>query len=511
MKTDRIQKTAYSGYAFLTAALLLGICSKSSPLYPMNDWVDVHCFLTMGKSLINGLVPYADLYEQKGPVLYFLYALVSLISDKSFWGVYLLEILSFGLFLLFSGKIVRLYTQSDLFAWGSLPLLGLGVVLSPAFSHGGSVEQMCLFMMAYGLYTVLKAVRNRQSLSFAEGLCNGIFAGMMLWIKFTMLGFYVGLCLFVVFWYLAWLRSFPKLLRLIGQFLLGVAAVSAIVLVYFVANHAVDDLFTAYFYNNIFLYPNDSQVSKLSQILYCLRWALFYNSSFSWMVMLGFVYLLCSCRRHLPQLLCVCLCFVGTVTLTYWGGKGIMDGYKYYDLVLAGFIMFAPVAIWKMLQLLVDGFRLPGLSQWLLSRRWTACVLTAALLLGISLPIAAKYGKNVYLMHYEKEDMPQYQFAQIISQAEQPTLLNYGFLDGGFYYAADVLPTCRYFCTFNVLTPDMWQEQNRFVEDGLVEFVVTRQHRLSAYGLDTSHYQLVDTAQMMFEGIDFTYYLYQRK
>ncbi len=30
------------------------ICSKSSPLYPYNDWVDVNCFFTMGRSMLHG-------------------------------------------------------------------------------------------------------------------------------------------------------------------------------------------------------------------------------------------------------------------------------------------------------------------------------------------------------------------------------------------------------------------------------------------------------------------------
>ena len=78
-------------FSFLVSTLFLLVCTKSSPLYPMNDWVDVHCFFTMGKSILNGIVPYAELYEQKGPVLYFMYAIAALISDRSFIGVFLLE------------------------------------------------------------------------------------------------------------------------------------------------------------------------------------------------------------------------------------------------------------------------------------------------------------------------------------------------------------------------------------------------------------------------------------
>ena len=46
-------------------------CTKNSWLYSFNDWVDGNAFFTMGKGMVNGLVPYKDLFEQKGPLLYF--------------------------------------------------------------------------------------------------------------------------------------------------------------------------------------------------------------------------------------------------------------------------------------------------------------------------------------------------------------------------------------------------------------------------------------------------------
>lgn len=511
MKTEQLKKYGIYIYAFLASALLILICSKSSPLYPMNDWVDVHCFLTMGKSLLHGLVPYADLYEQKGPVLYFIYALVSMISEDSFFGVYLLETVTFGLFLLFSAKIVGLYTGDSWLCWLTIPLLGAAIVTSRAFCHGGSVEEICLFMMAYGLYTVLKAVKYKEPLSFREGFLNGLFAGMILWIKFTMLGFYVGLCLFVIIWYCISLRSLRHLLTLIGQFLLGVAAVTAVVLIFFVANGALGDLFTAYFYNNIFLYPNESDTSKLDQILFCIKWGIVYNPTFSWMLAAGLISMLIQIRKSAYDLLCVVFCFAGLTGLTYWGGKGVMDGYMYYDLVLAEFTMFAPVLLWHLIQLLKCHIRFPKLPDKIWSQRWIAGLLSAAILLGGSLIFAGETGRNVYLMDYEKQDMPQYRFAEIISQSDTPTLLNYGFLDGGFYYAADVIPNCKFFCTFNVAAPDMWQTQNQYIEEGLVEYVITRRYQLSAYGLNDDHYELVDEATMIFEGIEFTYYLYRLK
>ena len=59
------------------SAVVLALCSKSSPLYAFNDWMDANIFFTMGKSMFRGKVLYRDVFDHKGPVLYFLYGLAS--------------------------------------------------------------------------------------------------------------------------------------------------------------------------------------------------------------------------------------------------------------------------------------------------------------------------------------------------------------------------------------------------------------------------------------------------
>ena len=42
-------------FACLASYSVLAVCSKSSFLYPMNDWVDVNCFFTVGRGILHGL------------------------------------------------------------------------------------------------------------------------------------------------------------------------------------------------------------------------------------------------------------------------------------------------------------------------------------------------------------------------------------------------------------------------------------------------------------------------
>ena len=274
-------------WSLLLSALFIGLASKSSPLYPLNDWVDVNCFFTMGRSLLDGMVPYRDLYEQKGPVLYFIFAIISLFSRESYLGVYLLEVVTYGLFLYFSGLIAQLYLGKTPIVYLLTAIIAALLPISWSFTHGGSVEQHSLFIIAYALYTFLRAMKENCVLTKKEALINGVFAGMLLWIKYTMLGVYLGLALFVIIWYLTTKQSVKQLFMTIGQFLLGIAAVSSTVFVYFAINGALDDLFTCYFYNNIFLYPSESEGFRLLLIAECLVDALQRNGCYAWMLYLG--------------------------------------------------------------------------------------------------------------------------------------------------------------------------------------------------------------------------------
>ena len=501
--TKKFQKYTPLFFCFAAAALFLLFCSKSSPLYPMNDWVDVNCFYTMGKSLLAGKVPYLDLYEQKGPVLYFIYALIALVSPGSYFGVYLLEVVTYGLFLYYGGKILQLYMGETLLAWGLMIIAGGFICVTHAFSHGASVEEMTLFMSAYALYVGLKACKENRALQFREAFLCGIWAGMLLWIKYTMLGAYLGLAVFILLWYPGWGQG-KQLLRTIGAFFAGLGAVTAVVFVYFLFAGGLDELWTVYFYNNIFLYAKESDVSKLETVRECLLHTLQLNDKYTWLFIPGFLWMAVYVVKDPRPFLLASLSFICMALGTYWGGWKI----SYYGLVFSVFTIFGALAIGRLLQLI----RLDRFWAKLTRNRFSiGALLLTAVICTTSLCVL-KNNRNSYLMGTPKEEMPQYQFAEIINQEEDPSLLNYGFLDGGFYYAADVVPDCYFFCQLNVVAPGMFDIPRDQINEGTVDFVVTRDRPLEDYyNVDTSNYDLVDTAELYFEGKTRTYRLYRLK
>ena len=228
-------------FSLLVSAAVLTVCSKNSFLYPMNDWVDVNCFFTVGRGITHGLVPYRDLYDQKGPLLYFVYALAALISEHSFLGVFVIEALLFSLFLYLGGRTAELLSEKPGAFWLTTAGLGIGIPLSPAFSHGGSAEEFFLPAFAGALYIVLKAMHERRPLTRRQSALLGVLAAAALWTKYTFCGLFAGLAAAVLIWYSVD-RMWKALPGTILWALAGAVAISTPVLLWYVFRGAFGPL-----------------------------------------------------------------------------------------------------------------------------------------------------------------------------------------------------------------------------------------------------------------------------
>jgi hypothetical protein len=153
-------------------------------------------------------------------------------------------------------------------------------------------------------------------------------------------------------------------------------------------------------------------------------------------------------------------------------------------------------------------YKIPFLSR--ISLRSGVAAAANAVLIVALMVYAFGASSNTYLLGTAKEDLPQYRFAEKMQEVESPTLLNYGFLDGGFYFAADILPSSPYFCQLNLITEEQDQAMRQQVENGMVDFVVTQEMKLEDCGLKVCPYTLVDSADMVLEGDTYTYRLYQK-
>ena len=236
----------------LAATVTITFVSTSSPLYPFNPWDDVNVFFTMGRGIKHGLVPYKDIFDHKGPLLYFIYAIATLVSEKTFVGVWIIECIAASVYAVFSWKIAKLFSEPSKYTIVLMPLL-LGLVYTcRMFNFGGNTEELCFPLLTIALYLGLKAIANGDGLpSKTDALVCGLISGALFWLKYTFLGFMIGFIIYILCLSIK-RKAFARLWSMVWRFLAGIIAICIPVLLYFAVTGSLGYLWEAYFYDNIF-------------------------------------------------------------------------------------------------------------------------------------------------------------------------------------------------------------------------------------------------------------------
>lgn len=477
--------------AVISSVLTLLVATTSSPLYATNFWTDTNIFLTIGRGIANGMAPYRDLVDQKGPLIFLIYAVAALITDGSFFGAFLLEVLSMTVFTFISWRLVSLYGEGRL-TLAAIPLTALVTVCCTAFTQGGSAEEFNLPALTLALYVTLRRMKEGKTCKTAWKL-HTAFGAAMGWVfsvKYTDCGLFfgLGLCLALFVWYT---ESFKVAVRMASQMLAGFLVIVLPVTLYLVASGALWDCLDTYFIQNIFVYSG-TPMSLTGHIYNALAYLRTQSATNPAVALLGFagvafVSLHAFVRREkgflfraaaMPMAAGMLLLFC------YWGEIA----HPYYALAFACLVPlgFAPLGI--LVKRMDRGTWLPVAA---------AVALTAILPQQLCLAVP--------LQQVKREDMPQTVFAGILREEENPTLLDISSLDHGFYLAADILPDCRYFCVLNANAKEQQEAIEEYLSTGKTRFVVTR------YSDPGERYERIAEASGVFDlNSPQTYYLYER-
>ena len=480
-------------YCLVISFVFMLIGTKSSPLYVINDWVDSNCFFTVGKGMMNGLVPYLDLFEQKGPLLYFIHGIAYLISNKSFFGVYILESISFAIFLYFVYKTIRLYLN-DKQAICLLPILSAIILTTEAFKMGDSAEEFVFPFLAYSLYTFMCCIKMNSKLSRRDFIVNGICAGCVLWIKYSMIGFWFAWMMFIFVDYIL-NRRYKESIKICLYYLFGMLLATIPWLIYFGIHGALDVLFDVYFGINLSAYSTSMPIlMKLKSCFEIFVRATRRNVFAGFLIFLGAITLLCDDDIKRRNKVFSIIAFSFLILTVYIGGFA----FKYYYLIFTPFCIFGVIGLFKVFYQLFD----INFDKW----KDILCLFITV----FSFWYLVINGKNVDDIRLTKDDYAQYVFLDYINEVSNATILNYGFLDGGFYLTTGSLPNNRYFMRLNLKYenyPAMMDSQNDSIRKKKTDFVILR----TRYMIDSNRLRVPHLYENYKLVIEFTQFSEKRK
>lgn len=255
LKTSRL--IAPLGY--LSFMLLSLVLMPTSFLFRYTPFNDITTMFAMADGMQHGLVPFKDLFEQRGPIMYFLHVIaLKLVPGIPLHGIYLIELVNFAVCYYFLYKIAALRWSNELIKSGLA--LGALILLTQSFTYnyGASPEEFCLAPNLYALYLLCRYFKrdsNYFTLTKLESFGLGLGIGWQILIKYSnlnitgavaILAFISTLCLKQ-----AWSKRFKAAGSLVGYAILGAMVMFTPWLIYFGMHHAIGDFFYEYFIANL--------------------------------------------------------------------------------------------------------------------------------------------------------------------------------------------------------------------------------------------------------------------
>lgn len=262
---EKLKKPTWKLVYFLACIVLMLICAGfTSPLYPHYTGLDSSMFLITAKGIVNGKVAYADLFDHKGPVFFWIEALGYACGGRT--GVWLLECLLAILDLLLLDRLCALFHAKR-----STVIVPTAAVFFYLFQHGNLTEELSMPLILLGLYLELKFLASEEEKhSPLIGFVYGIILGLLAFIRLNnaIILCALLLCIAIV---LIHNKQWGNLLNNLFLGILGLAVVTVPVCLYYYRHGALDDMLYATFLHNLIYAKNDTHDPILSaKILYYL-------------------------------------------------------------------------------------------------------------------------------------------------------------------------------------------------------------------------------------------------
>ena len=315
-------------------ALVAGLLVMISPAFPWNGGVemtDSSVFLTVGKQMKAGMVPYVDTFDHKGPLLYIINFIGMIINETK--GIFVFEFLAILGTLWFMFKIFQLKNYKNTWFSMVMTILLFTPFVNLYLSDGGNLtEQYAMPFIAFASYVFVRY--------FIEGKLSkkmvffvGVSFSCVLMLRMNMVGIWIVFCI-AVFARCVLKKEYHRLWGYIVSFFFGSVVVILPIIVWLVSSNAFNAFVETYFLFNL-TYLGEKEDSIQSAVLFFMQDILVVTSLCLNIWMIFF-------RNNKERSLSIWyfVVYVFCILLACMSGRI----YSHYGMVLAPFVVF-PFAV----------------------------------------------------------------------------------------------------------------------------------------------------------------------
>ena len=355
IEAKRVQFSVYAIFFLVSFIFLL-----NSPQHPIREsamFTDSGVFQTIAMAIRDGLLPYRDSFDHKGPILYIINLVGVLIDTKH--GIWYIELLSLFAFSVFFYKISRLVSD-NLFV--NFFAVALSFCLLNNFYEGGNfTEEYAMPLIAYSLYVFLDFLINRKVTRWRIFVCGVCLAAVLL-LRPNMTAAWIVFCPYIAA-QLLYEKEWNKLLDYTILFLSGLFFLILPVMIGMQALGFFENFIDSYILFNL-SYTKTSAIALFCCVLYFGT-----NIAFIFSV-LGSVYLARDDKKD-GSIFFIYFCYlVLSLILVALPGRF----YGHYGMVLVPAIGFPVAAIvdyfiknnnsWMLIRVISLSALFVGLGQW---------------------------------------------------------------------------------------------------------------------------------------------------
>jgi 4-amino-4-deoxy-L-arabinose transferase-like glycosyltransferase len=222
--------------SLVVAITLLLLSPLNIPILGRDEGV----FVYVGQQILRGKIPYRDVWDHKGPLIYYIDALGLFIGHHSQWGIWLIEGICITASLILLYLLLRRILSGTAATFGILTwLAGFTIVIG-----GNVVEEYAIILVVLAAYLAVYQ-------PFFSAPLAGVLAGLAFMLRPNEAA---APALALVFLLGAQIRqrAWRSVSFSILQFLVGFLVVAGVTAAYFAWNHAINDFMRSVFLFNFY-------------------------------------------------------------------------------------------------------------------------------------------------------------------------------------------------------------------------------------------------------------------
>ena len=238
-----------------------------SPFNNLELYPDSSVFLYIGKYMHDGMIPYRDLFDHKGVILYFIEYIGCIFGFGNGIGVWIIELFNMFVSAIIFYLIAKLLTSSRIICYAVVYII-ISLCSFKFYQGGNLVEEYALPWISISLYIVTNFFITKKIKKW-QIITLGISFAVVFFLRVNMVGLWGALLLSVII-YLIKTKRITDLFICSLLFIVGCLIVSIPVFVYLSATDSLKNMIEYYFVFNFAYTGSNSKNEIISFILNCL-------------------------------------------------------------------------------------------------------------------------------------------------------------------------------------------------------------------------------------------------